>query len=223
MAEISAATLIDEAAALIGDVNKRRVLASAWLVILNRTTRKMAGHVNLVEVQATFDLTTEDRYPYPDDCVQVTGMAWNDNPSGAPFDWWHLDEKTEQWLREQTDGQYQDGDPEAYIPQRSWFSLYPRYTTTLASGGRIQYLKIPNVVTEPISGTIDIPHFTHDLFVDGMLVEAHRHLKMYAEARELERQWRADFDEVKHRIEDRGNDKRPNVMPRLSSGMGEHV
>src|SRR2546428_13007397 len=122
---VPALDLVTDAAGKISDPGQRRVTSALWLPILKSVVREVASRkVPLLEQRVTFDITTDDRYPYPDDMVAVTTIAYTaDNTN--PDSYVDLGEKDRDWLRNLTQGQYQVGDPLNWVPLPSWFHIYP--------------------------------------------------------------------------------------------------
>lgn len=211
---VSARTIADESAILLGDPDFTQVSLPRWRILLNRAQRKMATRIDVYGLQSTFDIVSgSGRVALPDDCTHLARVEFTETPSD-PTTYRELDELPEEQFRAQTSGHYPTGSPTEYCARMGWFHLVPQPDANVDEGGRMDYWAIPPDITDIDTQSIVFPDMARDHLVTGCLIEGMRASRMFDEAAELEKEWYAVMEpEVKDRLEDRSSDRRPSFRP----------
>lgn len=210
---VQAVDLVTEAAGRIGDPSRRRVTDTLWLAILKQVVRDVCVRgVPILEERYTFDITTDDRYAYPDGTVGVTVIGYSADPSD-PDSYYDLEEKDRDWLRAQTQAQYQVGDPRYFVPLPSWWHAYPKSETSIVNGGRMDVLVIPTLPASVDAGTVELPAAAIEHITEGMTIEGLKSLKMYDLAGAREAKWLAFEGDLSTILRGRSTDKRKRFVP----------
>lgn len=222
---VLARDLANEAASLVGDPDLRRISIGQWRTILNRVQREMATRIHLLEADATFDLTTDDRYSFPDDAVQLINVKVVDTQAdaGDRTKYRFLNELRGEEFRANTDAQYPVGSPTHYYPRQGWYHLWPKPQTAITDGGLAAYWFRPADFADLDTEQTEFPDFFIGHVVDGMVVEGLRVLKQFREAAEYEQRWMAREPDIVARAEDRSDDRRASFRPRIVGTLGDQV
>lgn len=219
---VSALTVINEAAALVGDPNFTRVNQPAWNVILNSSARDLMRKLRLQLWTVTFDLAALDHeYALPSDCLQVKWVQVNETPSDQT-QWREVKEFFEDEYRAATNGQYSSGTrPTRYFVLNDTFHLHPMPDTTILAGGKILYWGLPDDVTSPSTQGIPVMDILRDTLRERMLIYGWRRLKDFEAAAQAEKEWEASLTVDRDRLEDRSADRRPRVRTRPGNIFGQ--
>lgn len=216
-------TLITEAAELFGDPAQGRISPGVWRIILNRVLRGVSMKMNVFEAETFFDIVTSShRYAWPSDATQIRFVQYTDTPSDQES-LQFLGEMVEEKWRTLTHGRYPVGAPRSYFARQGWFHLWPRADVAYEKGGLVAYWAIHPEIVVPEAESIVYPDMTRDYIVDGMLVQAAMRDKQLLEANALWQGWLSQLDEAKFRIEDRSDDRRPSLRPRVAGSIGSQV
>lgn len=202
-----------EAIVMVGDPRAHRIDAADQLSFFNRAQRMVVQRlIKVLEAEALFDFVTDDKYQYPEDCLQATSVWFNPDPAADPDLYSKLGElKREEWLSYMH--RITDGDPAKVYFRREFFQVFPRPAATVVDSGRIIYWRWPAKVTS-ISGTLmGLPDHFDQIVVDAMKVRFFEKLRMYDEARAAMQAWEASITDMSPVATDRGDDRRQNVRP----------
>ena len=215
-------TVINEAAALVGDPAFDRINRDAWRAILNHSARDIARKLRLVLKAATFDLVlNDDEYAMPDDCWQVKSMRVNETPTDTTT-WWWLKEMFEDEFRNATQGQFSTATRATrYFALTDTFHLYPRPDKAITGGGKIQYWGMPAEVTSEATQGIPLADIMRDTLRERMLVYALRRLEKFDAAAAQEQEWQASLTSDRDRIEDRSADRRSRIRTQSGNIFGQ--
>jgi len=213
-------TLLDEAAIRFGDPQKTHFGNALLLGFYNDSCEDITTRWQMLEVDAAFSwLAGEDRYSYPDDCVQMLRLQYNSSGvdgTHGPTDqnlWRKAHQKWEHEYTRITDGHKPTGDDKIYYWARTnFFVVWPVPTTSLYLSGLMGYWKM---ATRATVGTdlVELPNALRRLIRDRMIVGMKESLSRTAEARADLEVWEARMDEVGPRIEDPVEDRREHYEP----------
>jgi hypothetical protein len=211
---VTAQTVVNEAALLLGDAAFRLITPAKWLTLLNRAQRKMSQRLNLYGVQATFSITAGiNRVALPDDCTQLRRVDFTETPE-TPGSYRKLGDLTEDEWEARVQGHYPTGTPLEYCARMGWFHLVPEPDTTIVDAGRMDYWASPPDITDLDVQSLVIPDMARDHLVTGLLIEGMRASRQFVEARELEQEWMTVMEpEFKERLENRSDDRRMSIRP----------
>jgi hypothetical protein len=217
----NALVVINEAAALIGDPEFKRVTAEAWRVIENNSCRDLARKLRLVLWTATFDIVANDHeYALPADCLQVKRIQCNETPSDQTT-WWEVDEYFEDEFRAVTNGQYSSASrPYRYMAWLDTMDLFPMPDTDITGGGKITYWGLPDDIVTPATQGIPLMDIVRDSLRQRMLVYGFNRLEKYDAAAKAEQEWQATLTVDRDRLEDRSADRRPRIRTRRGNFLG---
>lgn len=217
MSGVLCSAVADECAVLAGDPDYRRVTRPDWLVFLNRTARTMARRMNIIEVEAFFDITADsDLYKLPDDCKQAREFQVTQTPSNANT-FYSLDEKFDDEFRLRRQRNRNTGDPKVYLMRQGFFQLDPWPSADYEDGGKITYWAMPDPITDMTIQYVPFANVLRDTLAEGMVVHALKKLEKFDAAIAREKEWEASLVLDRDKMEDRSADRRSKVRPRSSS------
>lgn len=212
--------LVDDAARKVGDPNKTRITPDDWVLFYNQSARELCEKADVLQFCAKFDLTTERRFPYPDEMTQATRISVTETPDD-PDSYHYLTEKFEDEWRAETNRRYPSATtPEHYFAEVGGFYLLPRATALIASGMEITYFGIPDRIFDLSIATYQLPHMTQDYVIRRMVVYGKTARNRLVEADSELKQWYADLEGLQDRMEDRANDRRSSIAPRRNRYAG---
>jgi hypothetical protein len=219
MSSVLCSAVADEAATLISDPDYRRVTRPDWLIFLNATARTMARRMNIIEVEAFFDITSEsDLYALPDDCKQMREIQVTQSPSdGATY--YSLDEKFDDEFRARRQRSRQVGDPKIYLMRQGFFQLDPFPSADYTNGGKITYWAMPDDITDMTIQYVPFANVLRDTLREGMIVHALKKLEKFDAAAAREKEWDASLVLDRNTVEDRSADRRSKIRPLSSRSM----
>src|SRR3989304_4791231 len=149
--------LVDDAALKIGDPKKTRVTNPEWTLFYNQSARERVEKADVMQYRATFNLTTEELYPYPAEMTQMARLEATETPSDK-FSFREVTEKFEDEFRQMTSGRYPDSTiPEHYFADKTGFYLIPRPTAFIAAAGRITYFGLPDRIFDATVAIFPLP------------------------------------------------------------------
>jgi hypothetical protein len=206
--------IIDDTAIEFGDPAKAKIGQPVWLLWYNEAREQITRDYHVLEQDATHDLTIdEDRYVYPDDCVQMSRWRYNATPSD-PNTYVEAGELFEDEFREIVALQVPTGDSYfRYWARPTFFQITPKPTATVLGGGLITYWQLAARTesgNEPTTD-FDLPPAMRRLVVRLMLIFAKERLHRYEEAQRDRASWEVDMARAYERVEDRSDDRRPRL------------
>ena len=205
-----------DAALRIGDPNMTRVKPEQWTLFYNDSCRQLCEKCDVLQFRATFDLTTEQVYPYPEEMTVLTRLEVNLDPTGTPLSWVPLDEKREDEFRAQTRGLYPTATvPDSYLAEQNWFWLLPAPEASIVGGGRVSYFGLPARVPDIVDTTLfELPEICQDYVISRMVIFAKAARNRLVEAAADLQAWKDDTEGLGDRMLDRAKDRPSTIAPR---------
>lgn len=206
------ASLISRASRKANDPNNNRTKRDEWLEYYNETHREVAAETRVLETDATFSIQAGvDRYTYPPDAVAIKGVAYTITPSDEKS-FADLFELFRDEFRAKTSGGYPTGHVWAYYARSKWFHLVGQPDTTYAAGGRVTYWYVPPIAT--VEGDVmHLPDFLDTFVLDGMVILNRLTTRERVAARQDQQEWQRKLSELRDKMEDRSDDRRPAFRP----------
>lgn len=205
------AQLTDPAGGLITQDLKLGYMNDAALWITRR--------FKVLEQDYTFKWVIDERYPYPDDMVQMKRLQYNETPSDRTT-WKEIDEKPEHYARAVVRTNYPTAArPHFYWARAGFFQVVPMPTEELIDGGLITCWRTAAKVLDPDTEELELPlHMELDV-LDLCRAFSLRDLRRTDEADREFARVESNLSLRVHKIEDRSDDARPQFLPR-SGGAG---
>ncbi len=205
--------VINDCGVRSSDPGFTRTPRTLWLQFLNEAQLEIASELRCIEIDANFDVVGgQEKYTYPPDCVVVRGIAYSDTPSDTTsFKW--LNERFEDEWRRETTVHYPQGTIHSYCARQQFIELIGQPSVTVTGGGLITYVRVPAWLTAEASNALEVPDFLRSFLADRMIVFAKRTRNNYAEAAQDEKVWLAKLEQLRDKIEDRSEDRRPAIRP----------
>ncbi len=208
--------ILDAAARWARDPNHLRLKDENLLDAYNCSIAELCAELWLLEADASFDIVAgEERYTYPDDCIQVAGVKYSRTPADRNSFIW-LRQRMKDEARRETDRIYPAGEVTRYFPRQNWFELIAQPTESIAGGGIINYWRMAASLSTQDNyrnATCELPDFMKDLITTMMVPKCCKVLRDY-QAENIE-QKRADdqLAMMRSRLEDRSDDRREAIRP----------
>jgi len=207
-------SILDDASNKVNDPNKGRLGQARWLQFYNDATEYMTVAWKIREQDATHDIAAdEDRYTYPDDCMQMSRWRWSETPSDTTT-YEDAGELFEDEFRMVTNRSLPSGDTGfRYWARPQFFQITPRPTVLVQEGGLLTYWKIATAVIDPAVETFELPPAARMFARDHMVISAKRELGRNDEWPTDLVVWEKHMDLVWDRLEDRSDDRRERIRP----------
>lgn len=210
MAEKSTKTgtnLADEAKVMFGDVDEVQATDADWLRWINNGQREIVAVNPILQDTVLHDITAgTNTYSYPADYIQYIQQLYYD---GVPLTSYSYNEAIEYLLREGTPTT--TGTPIIWYTWAQQIILYPTPDETLASGLRIDFVRIPTDLTA-LTDPIDLPDRYYQTLLDYVLGRVHE----LDENPEMSSLKRNDFAEGLGKLSEQENKVRINSYPTIT-------
>lgn len=205
--------LAQEAAARIEDPAFVQVSLGDWRLFLNRVQRDISLRRKVVEREDLGDLVLDERYPYPDELVQLRSVWFTSVPSDFKTFRTLGEMMEDEWLLA-VDRNYPTGEPERYLARKGMFVLDKVPTTEVIGGLKIVYWGLPDEVSDITIGFLQLPDMARDHVVDGMVIMAQYSRGDERRAAAAEREWLKREEFLADPITDRSDDRRSSLRPK---------
>lgn len=218
------ASVINDAAASIGDPNKQRISLALWTSFYNLSNRELCSKAHILRFSDEFDLIAGQRkYDYPEGMVVMTGLRVSATPSDENS-FRVVEEIFEDEFRDLTDRLYPtESLPRYYYATASWWQPVGTATAQIVDGGCLTYFGLPDeiLLTQVESGQVlQIPDVARDYLLRRMIVYGMRARNRYAEAQAELDLWYADMATFQDSLDDRSIDRRSTLAPRKNRFQG---
>ena len=190
-----------------------RTTRPMWLQFYNESQLEVASELEVLVKDFTMDaIAGQTEYAYPQDCVVVKGLRYSDTPSDPLSFRWLQVRFEDEWRRETT-VHYPQGTPHSYTARLTGFDLIGQPSTTVTGGLILTYVYIPAWANTEQGAVMALPDFCRGIVNDRMLIYGKRTRNNYAEAAQDEKVWMEKLAQLRDKIEDRNEDRRPAIRP----------
>jgi len=206
--------ILTDALMACSDPGARNISPDEQLLFYNRTARRVATRLNVLEYEATFDTVQGiDLYKMPDDCKTLRSL-WATLTPELPYSYWPLREIFEDEHRQLISRNTPSSDPSRYYARQSYYHIYPAPASTVVDGGKLIYWGLPADVTNPAIETLPFADLMQDLVTEGVIIHLLTRLTRLDEAAARRSEWEASMTADRDTFEDRSNDRRPSLRTR---------
>jgi len=205
--------LITRAGVKIGDPGFRRTSRTDFLQFFNEVQFKIATEIRCLEVDADFNIVADQYlYDYPDEAVGMTGVRFSETPTDINTFRWLREKFTDEW-RMLTTPLRPSGNVWAYYARPHCFELSSTPTLAVTNGGIASYWIHPAWLNSESSAVLEIPDFTQEFVMEGMTIHARLTGRDRVAAAQDEKRWLDSLVNLREKIEDRSDDRRPALRP----------
>jgi len=207
-------SVLNDALLAIDDPAGRNVAPAEQLSFYNRTARKVAKRLNVIEYEAFYDhVQNTDLYKLPSDCKTVRKMFATLTPTDT-YSYWELDEIFEDEHAGLTNRQTASSDPRKYFMRQEYFQIYPAPATTIERGGKMVYWGLPPDSLNPSIDLAPFPDIVREILTEGVIIHLLKRMTRLEEAMSRAQEWEASMTQDRDVMEDRSRDRRPNLRAR---------